>query len=472
MNISPINIYSNYNTPGFGVSLKTVPNKKVTAKDAAKVLAVPATICMAVITGKSGKNGNMQDKSVKIGNNELYIDSDGHLTQVPPNERSEGYYILSKDNKTPIYKLPSGKLMSPQDAVAEPVMAVDVLKDEIIKTDNENIYVEAQIKNWETAIKDKIKDTDEKVADINAKTRSLEEYLSNLEKNSSSLKNISEKDLRIFFDKNVEFWEKPADSFYHHRSGVCVKQKEDGIALCRSLTSEIVASLLYKPITAEITDTKGFMQVTENKTEINKTFDEITDIDSLLAILQEKRNILAKNQSQLKITEEKVQNTDKSCDERVNLALEEVKATRKNCLAYEKSIRNSHIFSETYKTVSDQAQKDFENLRTWVIMRSFRSSDRAAISDASRWDGSDWCYDRTARKDKLWSMIHDRKARCFGEVKSEYKKGVRVSAEAVADIQDRLTRYYHDSSDYSGGPSFRDYMNANVVNPPRYSDAH
>ena len=306
MNISPINIYSNYNTPSFGVSLKITTNKKVTAKDAAKVLTVPATICLALVTGKSGKTANSQDRSVQIYDNEYFIDQDGHLTQTPANERSDGYYILSKDNKTPIYKLPSGKLMTQQGASVEPAMAVDVLKDEIRKVDKENHTTEEQIENLDSAIKAKKADTNTKVADLRSKTESLTEYHKKLKANYSSLTTISKENLRPICDKFFEITTY-TDSWQITSYLVKFDEEKVGKELCRSLASEQAISLLEsneRP--TKLLDIKELAASQEKKSMgVGTQLDEVTDVNSLLDTLSKKGKTLAKNKTKLSAKEKK-----------------------------------------------------------------------------------------------------------------------------------------------------------------------
>ena len=177
MNISPINIYSNYNTPSFGVSLKTktLPNKIVTAKNAAKLVTVPATICLALATGKANKEDNSKDKPVKIGNDELYIDSDGYLTREPENMRSQdGYYILDNQGKSTILKLPNGFLVPPKAS-------------KVLKPMNAEIFIQKELKNLQSQLRflnRQIPDVQNEIVNITTKTNSM---IDELDKKSARL---------------------------------------------------------------------------------------------------------------------------------------------------------------------------------------------------------------------------------------------------------------------------------------------
>ncbi len=428
MNISPVNIYSNYNTPSFGVSLKITTNKKVTAKDAAKVLTVPATICLALVTGKSGKTANSQDRSVQIYDNEYFIDQDGHLTQTPANERSDGYYILSKDNKTPIYKLPSGKLMTQQGASVEPAMAVDVLKDEIRKVDKENHTTEEQIENLDSAIKAKKADTDEKVAVLESKTQSLTEYLNKLKENYSSLKKISKENLRPICDMFFEVVDYK-DSWGNPTFRVDFDKEKITKELCRSLASEQAISLLEaneRP--TKLLDIKELAASQEKKSMgVGTQLDDINDINSLLDTLSEKVKILATNKTKLSAKEKEVSDTEESFNNSFNSALTQYNNVRNNCLNRERNIRNS--IRETIEECQTDAQHDYVWLVEYERFKAFTWEEKLYIRDAGNYNMA------------TWRMSSVEKKHCGGETskkyreraEEKYKKGERPTTKWIRE---------------------------------------
>ena len=428
MNISPINIYSNYNTPSFGVSLKITTNKKVTAKDAAKVLTVPATICLALVTGKSGKTANSQDRSVQIYDNEYFIDQDGHLTQTPANERSDGYYILSKDNKTPIYKLPSGKLMTQQGASVEPAMAVDVLKDEIRKVDKENHTTEEQIENLDSAIKAKKADTNTKVADLRSKTESLTEYHKKLKANYSSLTTISKENLRPICDKFFEITTY-TDSWQITSYLVKFDEEKVGKELCRSLASEQAISLLEsneRP--TKLLDIKELAASQEKKSMgVGTQLDEVTDVNSLLDTLSKKGKTLAKNKTKLSAKEKKVSDTEESCNNSFNSALTKYNEAKADCLDYEENIQWS--ISETIEDCQDDAQHDYVWLIGYERFKDFTWEEKLYIRDAGNYNMATW---------RMRSVVDNH---CSGEecqgyrerAEEKYKKGARPTTNGIRE---------------------------------------
>ena len=209
MNISPINIYSNYNTPSFGVSLKTktLPNKIVTAKNAAKLVTVPATICLALATGKANKEDNSKDKPVKIGNDELYIDSDGYLTREPENMRSQdGYYILDNQGKSTILKLPNGFLVPPKASkVLKPMNAEIFIQKELKDLQSQLRFLNRQIPDVQNEIVNITTKTNSMIDELDKKSARLDTYYRKLKgaKPREFTQNDLEKNLDKFVPKSI-----------------------------------------------------------------------------------------------------------------------------------------------------------------------------------------------------------------------------------------------------------------------------
>lgn len=413
--------------PNFCASLKNTQNKKFTVEDTAEVSTVPSTICLAVITGKSGKTNNFWDKSFNIDNNKLYIDSDGYLTNTPANNRADGYYVLGKDESV-IFKTPNGKLITTSSGSAEPKIAVDVLKDEIRNTDNENIAAETEIENLIALKEKKIADTNEKVADLESKTQRLNDYYNELIANHSVITNISEEKLRPICDKDAEFL----------KNNIFFDREKAGKKACRSYSNGEVSSLLDNEVNIETIDVnKGAKPTNKKNNDRDSLLDETNDIDSLLNTLQEKRKVLAENQKKLKV----LQDTFKSCDERLNSSISEFNEARTKCLDSEKSIMQDDKFKETFHECQRQAQKDYKWLNEYEMSRDFTGSEIARIHNCSNYASATWEI-----SDAFDNHVDDLDRRHYTSMTIyDYKQGLRPKKgkEVGRFIYDRVYYLYH-----------------------------
>ena len=423
MNIAPISIYS----------LRRTQNITASPKQTQRIIkfAFNKNADEVCFTGKHDKNTKkdnaVQDRSFMIGNDELYIDSDGHLTQTPPNERADGYYVLSKDGTT-IYKTPNGRLITPNGVTAEPQMAVDVLKDEIRKVDKENHTTEEQIENLDSAIKAQKADTNTKVADLRSKTESLTEYHKKLKANYSSLTTISKENLRPICDKFFEITTY-TDSWQITYDLVKFDEEKVGKELCRSLASEQATSLLdidEKPIELlninELAESEG-----KSDTCIGTRLDKVTDVNSLLDTLSEKRGLLAKNKKLLGVKKKETRTTDKFCDDSIDSALTKYNEAKADCLDYEKNIQRS--ISKTIKDCQEDAQHDYVWLIGYERFKDFTWEEKLYIRDASNYNMA------TGRMSSVEeNHCSDEECQGYSErAEEKYKKGARPTTKWIRE---------------------------------------
>ena len=399
-----INICSNYNTPSFGVSLKKLPTKKVVANDVAKkALVVPATICLALATGKANKNDNSQDKPVKIGNDELYIDSDGHLTQTPAKERSDGYYVLAK-NGTAIYKTSSGKLTTPNGVKAEPKMAVDALKAEIMNADTENLKIEAEIDSFEKYIKEIQDYQNEKGEELRKRYNMLKKYHQDL----APLTHCSEIPMDLYCTSTQYY-----RAHCYSNNGTSFFDTDFRCALRKYLKC----------------DNTIFYEMSQNHKKIerpapkeNKSNPEIStqlgsDISSLLDILEQKRNTLSENKDKLRTKHTEAEQTE---------------------VEYNNFYRECNsLVNQEIKSCEDREWKVKENLeRELIIMMGGVDSD---IREAERWE-------RNTRRNQAAREAESRRLDDWAVY--------RELRESDPDNHPNASDYWHDRGMYIGADGF------------------
>ena len=396
MNVSQINIYSNHNTPSFGLSEKI---SKKAANNGIKAVKAAVAAGVSIIGATAGKNlindsfekNNVSERSVNIDDAELYIDNDGYLTKTKSNERVNGYYILSESNSL-IFKLPNGTLMSPDGVSEKPALAIDVLKDEIKKVHNENFSAETEIKKLDKYIEDTSAYTDKKGADLKQiwkELKSYEEMLKNFNPTT-----IDEKTLRTICDRTVGM------RTYYKGQERCAEITFDNQKvfnlLFRALISDGILDkeIKCKPFSSEESSPK------ENCSDIDALRNN--DTDSLLGILEQERSTLAKNKKELENKKLKAAETETTCSKYLSECCKITNNERIACLEQEKHMR--HKLNKRIQKCKIDATHDLNNIR----MKS------------------------TQFEDTLFETVGT-----YEDAFESYKKGVRVSFEEAVDFREK-----------------------------------
>ena len=397
MNISQINIYSNKNTPSFGLSAKISEKAANNGIKAAKAAVAAGFSMIGAVAGKnlindSFEKNNVNERSVNIDNAELYIDNDGHLTKTKSNERANGYYILSESKKSLIFKLPNGTLMSPDGVSEKPALAIDVLKDEIKKVHNENFSAETEIKKLDKYIEDTSAYTDKKGADLKQIWKELKSYEEMLKNFNPAT--IDEKTLRATCDMTVGM------RTYYKGQERCAEITFDNQKvfnlLFRTLISDGILDkeIECKPFSSEESSPK------ENCSEIDVLRNN--DTDSLLGILEQEKSTLAKNKKELENKKLKAAETETTCSKYLSECCKITNNKRIACLEQEKHMR--HKLNKKIQKCKIDATQDLNNIR----MKSTRF------------------------EDTLFETVGT-----YEDAFENYKKGIRVSFEEAIDFREK-----------------------------------
>lgn len=446
MKIMKINICSNYNTPSFGVSLKKPQTKNVVANDIAKkALVVSATTCLALVTGKANKNDNRQDKPVKIGNDELYIDSDGHLTQTPPNERTDGYYILGKDG-TSIYKTPNGKLMIPKDVKAEPKMAVDVLKADIMNADTENLSVEAEIESLDKYIGDIKKYTEEEDSSLQQKLQILDSHIDILRERSSLLEQISDDDFyKICLANATHTQDWYFRGYYKNYLKFSYIGIHKQIFRTQDLNEILDKEAVFKPFE------RPNISSEKNNSQIDNSLDSNSDIASLLGILEQKRSTLSANKNKLKNKRNETTKTETACSEKLKNYCKKINDKRKWWLSIEEDTKYyPDIFNKKCENAHYKANVAWDNLYYKIAAdKYFMDADRRYLGSES------YEFTRLTRlKEMVAKYLDDGgdrdkgKGRIYNTYKEAFDKLILEETISDADIEKMLRGYRREYLDY------------------------
>ena len=314
MNILPINIYSNNTTPSFGASAKTTV---AVARKGGKAVqtAVTASIGAASAAAATGQvlvnKGSIKENPVIIGNEEFYIDKDGHLTKTAPQERKKGYYIVGKDDNSMIFKLPDGTLISADGTKPEPAMAIDVLKAEITSIQEKNLAVETKINQIDSYIEYRNNKVDSLVKEL----KSYYEFVKNENGEVDKyVDKIDKKSIQKIVDENIS-----VSSMAVCVTGYVYDDLQYDLLRC-SLSKDAVDFIKTKGKEYNCLSFENYIKESDvNPPENNnKSVPKNANAGTLLKRLDNEQQQLAKNEALLKSKEEMLQTTKEECGEKLD----------------------------------------------------------------------------------------------------------------------------------------------------------